>query len=85
MEIGYDKKEHLAQERRVMMKTIEYKIVDCGFNAPEWECEHAFEKTINELAEDRWEPLFPISKYRIIMARTITPSDTPISDIPASP
>ena len=68
------------------MKTIEYKILDCGFNAPEVINEYEFEKAINELADDRWEPLFPFSKYRMLLARAIvTPSDTPISDIPASP
>ena len=56
-----------------MIKTIEYKILDCGFNAPAGICEYEFKKSINELAKDRWEPLFPISKYRIIMARTIAP------------
>jgi len=53
------------------MKTIEYKILDCGFNAPERVCEYELEKAINELAKDRWEPLFPFSKYRILLARTI--------------
>ena len=53
------------------MRTIEYKILDCEFNAPEAMKEYEFEKAINELAKDRWEPLLSQSKFRVIMARTI--------------
>ena len=54
-----------------MIKTIEYKVLDCNLNAPEGICKYEFEKAINELAKDRWEPLIFESKFRVIMARTI--------------